>query len=126
MKKTEDIILLVEPDEFLADIYEKNLLLEGFQVLRTVNPERIIKLAISKKPQAIILEISLPFGNGFEILKDLKENKITENIPIIVLTKLGGKDEMKKVQQYRITDFLVKQHFRPAEVVDKLKNILAK
>lgn len=117
---------MIEPDEFLASIYEKNLEMEDFQVTRIINPERAFKLASTKKFHAIILEISLPQGDGFDLLKIFKEDKQTKNIPVIVLTKLGGKNEIMKIWQYGADDFLIKQHFKPSEVVDKLKRILAK
>lgn len=118
-------ILLIESDEFLGSIYEKNLLMEGFKVSRAVNGERGIKMADTKNPDLILLAVLLPKVNGFEVLGDLKKNKTTKNIPVVMLTKLGSKSDVQKGQDLGAVDYLIKGHFRPSELVDKVKRILS-
>ena len=118
-------ILLIESDEFLGSIYEKNLLMEGFKVSRAVNGERGIKMANTKNPDLILLAVLLPKVNGFEVLGDLKNNKTTKNIPVVMLTKLGSKADVQKGQDLGVADYLIKGHFRPSELVDKVKRILS-
>ncbi len=118
-------ILLIESDEFLGSIYEKNLLMEGFKVSRAVNGERGIKIAESKSPDLILLAVLLPKINGFEILEDLKKDKATKKIPVVMLTKLGSREDVQKGQNLGAADYLIKGHFRPSELVDKVKRILS-
>lgn len=117
-------ILLVESDEFLGSIYEKNLLLEGFKVSRAVNGEQGLKMAVSKKPDLILLTVLLPKKNGFEVLEDLKAGEKTKNIPVIIMTKLGFRDDVTKGFALGAVDYLIKGNFRPSEIVDKVKKIL--
>ena len=123
--KEKDLILLAEPDEFLADIYKKNLALEGFEVLVVAGRERILKIAETKKPSLIVMEIILRDADGFSVLEELKSNKNTKNIPVIFLTKLGGREELSKGMSLGAVGFIIKQHFRPSELVDKIKKILS-
>lgn len=118
------IILLIEPDEFLADIYEKNLTMNGFGVLLAKTAEKAMSLAETKKPELILLEVILGRTNGFELLSRLKVNKLTKKIPIIVITKLGQKKDVEKAYELGADDYLIKIHFSPSELVDKVKKIL--
>ncbi|PIT88093.1 MAG: response regulator [Candidatus Magasanikbacteria bacterium CG10_big_fil_rev_8_21_14_0_10_36_32] len=118
-------ILLIESDEFLGGIYEKNLLMEDFKVTRAINGERGLKLAETKKPDLILLAVLLPKINGFEILAELKKDNATKNIPVVMLTKLGSKEDVQKGAVLGAADYLIKGHFRPSELVDKVKVILS-
>ena len=119
------VILLVESDEFLADIYEKNLTMNGFKVLLAKTAEKAMTLAETKKPELILLEVMLGKTNGFEFLSRLKIAKITKKIPVIVITKLGQKKDVEKAYELGAEDYLIKIHFSPSELVDKVKRLLA-
>ncbi len=123
-KTAKSHILLIENDEFLGSIYEKNLLMEGFKVSLAVTGERGLKIAETKSPDLILLAVLLPKVNGFEVLENLKNGKATKNIPVVMLTKLGSKEDVQKGQNLGAHDYLIKGHFRPSELVDKVKRIL--
>ncbi|MBU1165202.1 response regulator [Patescibacteria group bacterium] len=120
-KKT---ILLVEDDEFLAELYATKLNLEGYEVLVASDGEKGFKTASDKIPDLILLDIILPKMDGFEILKKLKANKKTKDIPVILLTNLSQKDEVKKGLDLGANDYLIKAHFMPSEVISKIKKVL--
>jgi len=114
-------VLLIEPDEFLASIYEKNLLMEDFKVTRVTNAERALKAAADKKPDIIVTAIMLPKTNGFELLAQLKANAATKNIPVVVLTKLGSKEDVEKAAALGAQGYIIKTHFQPSEIVAMVK-----
>jgi CheY-like chemotaxis protein len=64
--------------------------------------------------------------NGFEVLEKLKADKATSDIPLILLTNLNQKDEIERGLSLGADDYLIKAHFLPSEVVDKIKRILSK
>ena len=119
------VLLLIEPDEFLADIYEKNLTMNGYKVFLAKTGEKGINLAETKKPDLILLEIMLPQTNGFELLSRMKGHKLIKNIPIIVITKLGQKQDVEKAYALGALDYVIKTHFSPSELVDKIKRLLS-
>lgn len=121
VKKT---ILLVEDDEFLAELYATKLDLEGFEVLLAGDGEKGLKLATDKKPALVLLDIILPKMDGFEVLKKLKAQAVTKDIPVILLTNLSQKDEVSKGLTSGAADYLIKAHFMPSEVVKKIKQII--
>ena len=118
-------ILLIEPDAFLADIYEKNLAMNGFKVITAKTGEKGIFLAQTKEPSLILLEVALGKENGFDILTRIKNDKKIKNIPVIIITKLGQKKDVEKGLALGIADYLIKIHFSPSELVDKIKRVLA-
>lgn len=119
-------ILLVEDDEFLAELYATKLNLEGFEIGLAGDGEKGLKIIREKNPDLVLLDIVLPKLDGFEILKKMKASKKTKNIPVILLTNLSQKDEVKKGLDLGADDYLIKAHFMPSEVIKKIKQVLAK
>ena len=118
-------ILLVEDDEFLAELYATKLNLEGFEVSLASDGEKGLKLIKEKNPDLVLLDIIMPKMDGFEVLKQIKADKKTKSIPVILLTNLSQKDEVKKGLELGAVDYLIKAHFMPSEVVKKIKSALA-
>jgi len=122
---TEKIhVLLVEDDVFLSGIYQKKFEMEGFKVTLADNGEKALTEAKKKKPDIIMLDILLPKLDGFAVLTKLKADDDMKNIPVILLTNLGQKDDVEKGLQMGAADYLIKAHFKPSEVVDKIKGVL--
>lgn len=117
-------ILLVEDDEFLAELYATKLNLEGFEVSLAVDGEKGLKLAKEMNPDLILLDIILPKKDGFEVLKVLKSDARLKKIPVILLTNLSQKDEVQKGLDLGANDYLIKAHFMPSEVVKKIKHTI--
>jgi len=119
-------ILIIEDEEMLVNMYESKFLTEGFQVLKAFNGEDGLALALKEKPDLILLDIILPKMDGFLVLKSLKEETPTKNIPIILLTNLGQDEDINKGKAMGANDYLVKANLTPSEVVEKVKEILKK
>lgn len=117
-------ILIVEDDVFLSGIYQKKFELEGFEVVMADNGEKGFNEAKKKSPDLILLDILLPKLDGFAVLKKLKADNITKDIPVILLTNLGQKDDVEKGVEMGAEDYLIKVHFKPSEVVEKVRQIL--
>lgn len=120
-KKT---ILLVEDDTFLAGMYVTKLELEGFRVLLASDGEQAIAQAKKEIPNIILLDIVLPKKSGFEVLEEIKKNAATKKIPVVLLTNLGQKEDVQKGLKLGATDYLIKAHFMPSEVVAKVKRLV--
>lgn len=117
-------ILLVEDDTFLSGMYVSKLNLEDFEVKLADDGEAGLKLAQAELPDLILLDILLPRMDGFEVLRRLKEDPKTMNIPIILLTNLGQKKDVDRGLALGAKDYLIKAHFMPNEVIAKIKRIL--
>ncbi len=117
-------ILLVESDAFLADIYEKNLLMEDFKVSKATNGERALKILEGKGVDLVLLSVLLPKMNGFEMLSAIKNNQKTGAIPVLMLSKLGTAEDVRKSKELGADGYIIETHFMPSEIVDKIKKIL--
>ena len=127
VKKSQPKILIIEDDNFLADIYKTKLELEGFKVLLASDGEKGLKIIQTKNPDLVLLDVLLPKLDGFAILETVKkEDSTVKGVPIILLTNLGQKEEVQKGLRLGAADYLIKAHFKPAEVIEKIKKILNK
>jgi len=117
-------ILIVEDDNFLLNMYADKFKAENFEVFVADNGASGLKLTKEKMPDIILLDIMFPKMSGFEVLEKLKIDSKVKNIPVILLTNLSQKEEVKKGLDLGARDFLIKAHFMPNEVVDKVKEVI--
>ncbi|MBI5467123.1 MAG: response regulator [Candidatus Kerfeldbacteria bacterium] len=118
-------LLLVEDDTFLAGMYVTKLTMEHFTVELATDGQAGLEKAKAMKPDLILLDVLLPKLNGFDVLKSLKANPATKSIPVILLTNLGQKSDVVEGLDLGAADYLIKAHFMPSEVVEKIKQHLA-
>ncbi len=119
-------VLLVEDDSFLRDLISQKIKKEGFTVIEAVDGEESLKKAVAENPHIILLDLILPGADGFEVLRMLRAEPATSKVPIIVLSNLGQKEDIERGIRLGATDYLVKAHNTPGEIIDKIKTILAK
>ncbi len=117
-------ILLIEDDSFLLSMYTAKFELENFEVYAAGDGEKGLKLAESKPLDIILLDIILPKVDGFEVLQKLKFDEKLKKIPVILLTNLSQKNDIERGMSMGANDYLIKAHFTPAEVVEKVKKVL--
>ena len=120
-------IFIVEDDPILLKMYTKKFEKDGFKVLQAIDgQEALDKIgSLEPTPGAILLDIMLPKIDGFEVLKKIKENPKTKDIPVILSTNLGGGEEdRQKGKALGAVDFLVKSEYTPAQIVEKIKGYL--
>ena len=121
---SKKVILLIEDDQILQELYLESLSQEGFVVLQALNGKRGLQLAKIEKPDLILLDIMLPAGmNGFDVLKDLKSNQETKKIPVVMLTNLES--EEKTARDMGAEDYLIKANLSIEQIVDKVKKKFA-
>lgn len=119
-------ILLVDDDALLVRMYQKKLENDGYIVATADDGETAIQRVQELKPDLILLDIMMPKVNGLQLLAILKEDKETSNIPVILLTNVGGSEEdVNRGLELGAVAYLVKAGNRPSAVVAKVKEILA-
>lgn len=119
-------ILIVEDDKFLRDLITQKLQKEGFTTFEAIDGEEGLKIAKGKLPDIILLDLILPGLDGFEVLRQVKSDSSTAQIPVIVLSNLGQKEDMDRALSGGAEAFMVKAHFTPGEIIAKIKSILKK
>ena len=124
MKQIMKKILIIEDDSFLSEMYSTKLIQEGFETEIAINGKQGLDKIKSIKPDLVLLDIVLPKMDGFEILESVKKDSKLKNIPIVLLTNLGQKNEIEKGLLLGADEYIIKAHFTPTAVVTKIKEIL--
>ena len=120
-------ILLVEDDQILIKMYTRKFEKEGFKVLSAFDGQAgLDELAKAEpKPKVILLDVMLPKLDGFQVLEKVKANPATKDIPVILLTNLGGgQEDRQRGQKLGAVDYLVKSDLTPAQIVEKVKGLV--
>lgn len=116
-------ILIVEDDRDIVEMVEYNLKEEGYETLSALNGEEGLKLARSGKPDLIILDLMLPAIDGFEVCRILKNEDMTANIPIIILSAKSQETDKVVGLELGADDYITKP-FSPRELLARIKAIL--
>jgi len=117
-------ILVVEDEPILLRALNVELLSQGFEVISAKDGETALKLARDENPSLVLLDLIMPKLNGFEVLKEIKNNDKTKEIPVIVLSNLGQEKDMKQVFELGAEDYFVKASTDLSELSKKINSIL--
>ena len=117
-------ILIVEDEATLQKTLSEYLVLEGFAVVNALDGEQGVQMTKREKPDLILLDIILPKKDGYEVMDELKADEETKKIPIILLTNLGGSEDVEKAFSKGATTYLVKADYKLEEVVKKIRETL--
>jgi len=117
-------ILFIEDESALQKTFGELLRQEGYEVVSALDGEIGLKLVKEKNPDLVLLDLILPKVNGFDVLKKIKEDKETKNIPVIVLTNLEEIEDVNKVIELGATTYLVKANYSLTELLEKIKKTL--
>jgi two-component system, OmpR family, alkaline phosphatase synthesis response regulator PhoP len=114
-------VLVVDDEQHIITLLQYNLEQNGFQVITAMDGEEGRDLALSHKPDFIVLDLMLPKLDGIEVCKQLRQQKLST--PILMLTAKG--DEFDKVLGLELgaDDYMTKP-FSPREVIARIKAIL--
>jgi len=74
----------------------------------------------------VLLDLILPGIDGFEVLTRMKQDPALSPVPVIILSNLGQKDDVERGMKLGAADYMVKAHFTPNEIIEKVKQILTK
>lgn len=122
--KNKKTILVAEDDSFYANIYKFKLTKEGFIVETANNGDEAIKIAKENKPDLILLDLIMPIKDGFETLKELKQDPALKDIKVIVISNLGQDEDIARTKELGAQDYLVKANMSIQEMMDKVKSYL--
>lgn len=117
-------ILIIEDDKFLRELITQKLLKEDFEVSEAIDGEEGIKKIKEEKADLILLDLILPGIDGFEVLSRMKEDPALASIPVIILSNLGQKEDVERGLKLGAVDYLIKAHFTPGEIIEKIKTNL--
>jgi DNA-binding response OmpR family regulator len=119
-------VLLIEDEEMLANMYEVKFQNEGFEVIKALDGATGLDLSKTTNPDFVLLDVIMPKMDGFSVLKSMREDEKTKNLPVMLLTNLGQDEDVQKGKELGAVGYLVKANVTPAEVVATVKKELEK
>jgi DNA-binding response OmpR family regulator len=117
-------VLVIEDDKFLRELISQKLLKEGYDVAEAMDGEKGIEAVKQESPDLILLDLILPGMDGFDVLARIKSAPESSDIPVIVLSNLGQKDDIEKGLKMGAVDYLIKAHFTPGEIIEKIRAVV--
>jgi len=118
-------ILLIEDDEIIVRMYKRSLILRGYAVEVAHNGAEGYLKAKSFKPNLILLDVMMPQVNGLETLKKLKEDPITKDCPVIMLTNLDMQDDVEYSLKNGAVKYLIKSNYEAVDIIRIIQEFLS-
>ncbi len=119
-------ILIIEDEKSLREAMVDILTIKNFITLSAKNGKEGVKLALSKHPELILLDLIMPEMDGTATLKAIREDVWGKNVPIIILTNLGTTcdQNLGGAIENKLTHYLIKSDWRLHAIVEKIERIL--
>jgi two-component system, OmpR family, alkaline phosphatase synthesis response regulator PhoP len=117
-------ILLAEDDRFMRKAAEATLRHHGFTVVTAADGEEALSLAQREIPDLILLDLIMPKLHGFEVLKALKRDPATSQIPVVVFSNLGQESDSRMAHELGAVDYWIKANLRLEELAGRLELLL--
>jgi signal transduction histidine kinase len=105
-------ILVIDDASFILESTRTLLNFEGYDVITAKDGVEGLEMAVNKKPDLILCDISMPRLDGYGVLKAIRENPLTARIPFIFLTAFTERQNIRIGMQLGADDFLVKPYSR--------------
>jgi two-component system alkaline phosphatase synthesis response regulator PhoP/two-component system response regulator VicR len=115
-------ILAVDDERHIVRLVEVNLVRAGYQVVTAFDGREALQKVEAEKPDLVVLDVMMPYMDGFEVLRNLKANPVTAEIPVIMLTAKAQDADVFRGWQSGVDCYLTKP-FNPMELLTFVKRI---
>jgi len=117
------LVLVIEDEKEIRDLVRYNLERAGFRVAAVADGDQGLERLFASRPDAVVLDLMLPGKNGLEILRELRAEPATRDVPVIVLTARSAEMDKLLGFEHGADDYLTKP-FSPRELVARLQALL--
>ncbi len=115
-------VLLIEDEKEVSELYKLKLTLDDYEVLTATSGQEGLDLAFEQAPELIFLDIKMPEMDGFEVLKRLRENAKTKDVPVVILSNFDEQELIEKGLTLGANEYLIKSQFTPEDISNKVKD----
>lgn len=124
MDPSQKKILLVEDEDFIRELYTRQLSKAGFSVKSAVDGQSGLDTLKAEAFDLLLLDIMLPGMNGLQLLREFKTQNPTSPMITILLTNLGQEAVIKEGFELGAQAYLIKASYTPDQIVNEVKNAL--
>jgi CheY-like chemotaxis protein len=121
---SKKIILLVDDDPILSEVVKNRIEEAGYICLWERDGKEGLARLYATPPHLLVLDIMMPSMNGYEVLEHINADPVLAATPVMVISNSGEPVEIQKILRLGVKDFIVKAHFSPEEVIEKIKKII--
>ena len=118
-------ILLIEDNEMNRDMLSRRLVRNGYEVITAVDGKQGVEMALSERPDLILMDMSLPVIDGWEATRRVKIDDATRHIPVIALTAHAMAGDREKAMEVGCDGYLAKP-CEPRAVVAEVQRFLGR
>jgi phosphate regulon transcriptional regulator PhoB len=118
-----DLVMVIEDEKEIRDLVRYNLERAGFRVTAAADGEEGLERAFGARPDALVLDLMLPGRSGLEVLRELRSEPTTRDLPVIVLTARAAEMDKLLGFEHGADDYLTKP-FSPRELVARVQALL--
>jgi two-component system alkaline phosphatase synthesis response regulator PhoP len=115
-------VLVVDDERHIVRLIQVNLEREGYQVLTAFDGKDGLQKAKSERPDLVVLDVMMPYMDGFEVLKSMKADPVTAEIPVIMLTAKAQDADVFRGWSSGVDCYLTKP-FNPMELLTFVRRI---
>jgi two-component system alkaline phosphatase synthesis response regulator PhoP/two-component system response regulator VicR len=115
-------ILACDDEKHIVRLVQVNLERQGYEVVTANDGKEALEKVESEHPDLLVLDVMMPYMDGFEVLQNLRRNPSTANIPVIMLTAKAQDADVFKGWQSGVDCYLTKP-FNPMELITFVKRI---
>ncbi|MFH1781179.1 MAG: response regulator [Patescibacteria group bacterium] len=119
-------ILLIEDDKDQILMYKTKFELSGYDFISAENGAKGLELAEKEKPDIILIDLLMEKMGGMEVLKRLKKNPKTKNLPAVIVTNLDKQELAHEAMELGALDFIVKSKVPLREMMARIETYLNK
>jgi len=123
MNTEKPVILVVDDEEKNRKLMDAMLHPMGYTIIFANDGEEAVQKAISEQPDVILLDILMPKKNGFEVVKELKQNNSTKYIPLVMVTAMKNVGQRAAAYDIGVDDFLSKP-IDQVEIRSRVRSLL--
>jgi len=125
VERNRPLILIVEDQSELRELYAQQLLISGFDVIEAGNGADAIAHTSTHFPDVVLMDLSLPVLDGWEATRRLKQDTRTAHIPIVALTAHDGSGELQRATRAGC-DWFVPKPCPPDALITEIRRVLAR
>ena len=118
-------ILIAEDERDIRDLVSFTLQFAGYKVVAAADGQEAVELALKERPDMILMDVRMPRLSGYEACKRIKAEPNLKDVPVVFLSAKGQDTEIRLGMDAGAQEYVVKP-FAPAELVEKVKALLAK
>ncbi len=126
MPETKKKILVVEDDGAMREIVTHKLELHGFEVIQAEDGKVGLEKFAKNPPDLVLLDLMLPEVDGFAVLESIRKNPDphTSQVPVIILSNVWNDQDILRVKELGIADYMVKAYYTTEEIYQTVVAIM--